>query len=81
MSGALRRQVRAYILATISHTCRRVSKGTLAECLRLEGASLDALVRRPGFLRSTRTSTLGLIFLHVRRALQAGLPGQSFSDF
>ncbi|KAK9825418.1 hypothetical protein WJX81_003981 [Elliptochloris bilobata] len=36
--------VRAYILATISHTCRRVSKGTLAECLRLEDASLDALI-------------------------------------
>lgn len=46
-SGALRRQVRAYILATISHTCRRVGKGTLAECLRLEGAALEALVRRP----------------------------------
>jgi hypothetical protein len=24
-----------------------VSKGTLAECLRLEGAALDALVRSP----------------------------------
>lgn len=48
--------MRAYILAMIRHTCRRVSKGTLAECLRLEGSALDALVRTPETL--TRLVTL-----------------------
>jgi hypothetical protein len=38
-------QVRRFALDTVRHTCRRVTKATLGECLRLEGAALDALVR------------------------------------
>lgn len=36
---------RSYIIYTISITCQTVAKTTLRECLKLEGASLDAQIR------------------------------------
>jgi len=50
MAAAAGGQVRRFALDTVRHTCRRVTKATLGECLRLDGAALDALVR-PARLR------------------------------
>ncbi|KAK9810693.1 hypothetical protein WJX73_010933 [Symbiochloris irregularis] len=38
--------VRAYILGAICSTCQKVTKGTLADSLRLDGAPLDDLIQQ-----------------------------------